>query len=265
MTSPTVLVSREGPVAILTLNRPEALNALSRELRGALAQALRDAQADDDVRAIVLTGAGERAFTAGLDLKELGSAQGGVFDAVSFDPNANPVAAMAECTKPIIGAINGLAVTGGMELALACDILICSDNARFADTHAKVEVMPGWGLSQRLSRLIGVSRAKEMSLTGTFIDAGTALAWGLVNRVVPLAELQAQAVAIGLAIAANAPAMVARYKAVIDTGLAMTLGDALAYEQALASQYNGEISAAEIEGRREAVRSSNRASKNSEG
>jgi len=258
MTAPTVLVSHEGPVAILALNRPEALNALSRELRGALAQALRDAQADDGVRAIVLTGTGERAFTAGLDLKELGSTQGGVFDAVSFDPNANPVAAMAACTKPIIGAINGLAVTGGMELALACDILICSDNARFADTHVKVEVMPGWGLSQRLGRLIGMSRAKEMSLTGKFIDAQTALAWGLVNQVVPLADLRAEAFAIGAAIAANTPAMVARYKALIDTGLAMPLGEALVYEQGLSSQHNGEISAAEIENRREAVRASNR-------
>ena len=143
---------------------------------------MRDLAEDPEVRAIVLTGAGERAFTAGLDLKELGSDTSNL-GAASSDSDDNPVKAIENCPQPVIGAINGVAITGGFEVALACDILIASTNARFADTHARVGILPGWGLSQKLSRCIGLSRAKELSLTGNFIDADTACAWGLVNRV----------------------------------------------------------------------------------
>ena len=257
--SDTILVERDGPVGIVTLNRPQAMNALSSELRGALCEAMRALGADDEIRAVVLTGAGERAFTAGLDLKELGSSEGGVFDAVSFDPTANPVRAMAELGKPIVGAINGVAVTGGFEIALACDILIASTNARFADTHVKVQVMPGWGLSQKLSRMIGMSRAKEMSLTGMFVGAEQAERWGLVNRVVKPAELVPAAVSIAKAIAANAPSMVAEYRVLMDEGFDKPFGEAMAYEADKSQEFNGRIQATDIEGRREAVRASNRA------
>src|SRR5207253_4228819 len=135
-----------------------------------------------------LTGAG-RAFTAGLDLKELGSDPNGMGAANATGASENPVLAILECPKPIIGAINGVAITGGFEVALACDVLIASTNARFADTHARVGIMPGWGLSQKLSRIIGVYRAKELSLSGNFLDARTAYDWGLVNRVVEPEEL----------------------------------------------------------------------------
>ena len=182
-----VEVEREGGIAVLTLNRPEAMNALSRALRGELADAFNAVSADDEVRAVVLTGAGERAFSAGVDLKELANAD---LKAAPLDaPSSDPVEAMAACPKPVIGAINGVAVTGGFELALACDILIASTIARFAVTHIRVGILQGWGLSQLLSRMIGVSRAKEVSLTGNFIDAATSLAWGLVNRVVSRVEL----------------------------------------------------------------------------
>ncbi|HEX4846857.1 MAG TPA: enoyl-CoA hydratase, partial [Novosphingobium sp.] len=178
-----VTVERDGPVAVVTLNRPEAMNALSRGLRAQLAQVMVELDAEERIRAVVLTGAGTRAFTAGLDLKELGSGAASLGAATDQEATSNPVKAIETCRKPVIGAINGVAITGGFELALACDILIASENARFADTHARVGIMPGWGLSQKLSRMIGISRAKELSLTGNFIDAQTACAWGLVNRV----------------------------------------------------------------------------------
>lgn len=259
MTEQVILVERRGAVAIVTLNRPHAMNALSSALRAGLADALRAADADPEVGVIVLTGAGDRAFTAGLDLKELGSSPGGVFEAVGADPRANPVAAILNCRKPVIGAINGVAVTGGFEVALACDILICSDTARFADTHVKVQVMPGWGLSQRLARIIGPGKAKELSFTGKFIDAATAVEWGLVNRAVPLDRLLDEAVALADAITANSATMVGEYKQLIDDGLALPLGAALEMERERSQAFNAAINAEDIESRRASVQASNRA------
>lgn len=166
-------------VGVLTLNRPEARNALSSEVLVALPQALRSLEDNPDVDVLVLTGA-DPAFCAGLDLKELGGSGGNI------DPDSSLEARgpFPSRSKPLIGAINGVTVTGGLELALACDFLIASDRAAFADTHTRVGVMPGWGLSVLLPQAIGVRRAREMSLTGNFIDAATAADWGLVNRVV---------------------------------------------------------------------------------
>jgi enoyl-CoA hydratase len=226
MTGLVTIEAAEG-VAVVTLNRPEAMNALSRALRGDLAAAIRTTSEDPDVRVVILTGAGQRAFSAGVDLKELAE---GIRD--DRDPGIDPVIEMTACRKPIIGAINGAAMTGGFELALACDILIASTNARFADTHVKVGVSPGWGLSQKLARIMGPSRAKEMSLSGRFIDAQTALAWGLVNQVTAPEALLPAARELALSIAANAPPMVAHYKALIDDGYALSYGEALDLEQA---------------------------------
>ena len=187
-----LLVEKPRPgIAVVTFNRPEAMNALSRALRNALRQAIQALDADAEVKVIVLTGAGERAFTAGLDLKELGIE--GLHAANATEPEENPARAVLACSKPIIGAINGVAITGGFEVALACDVLICSINARFADTHARVGITPGWGLSQKLSRAIGPYRAKELSLTGNFLSAQQAYDWGLVNRVVEPADLMTAA------------------------------------------------------------------------
>jgi len=174
-----VLASVIEGVGVLTLNRPEARNALSSEVLKALPQALRFLDNDPDVDVLVLTGA-DPAFCAGLDLKELGASGGNI------DPDASLEASgpFPSRSKPLIGAVNGVAVTGGLELALACDFLIASDRAAFADTHARVGVMPGWGLSVLLPQAIGVRRAREMSLTGNYVDAATAAEWGLVNRVV---------------------------------------------------------------------------------
>ncbi len=252
-----VTVEREGAVALVTLNRPEAMNALSRGLRAELAAAMVALDGDDRVRAVILTGAGERAFTAGLDLKELGVE--GLGAANASEPAANPVKAIELCRKPVIGAINGVAITGGFELAIACDLLIASENARFADTHARVGIMPGWGLSQKLSRLIGISRAKELSLTGNFLDAQAACAWGLVNRVVPAAALLPAAKQLAADIASADPAMIQAYKRLIDDGYALPFGAAMALEHATSSARNAAVSGDEVEARRRAVMDRGRA------
>ena len=147
MMQPIVVVKRDGPVAIVTMNRPEALNALSRALRAEIVRVFGELAEDDSVRVAVLTGAG-RAFTAGVDLKEAG--QTGFALGADEDSKAiNMAAALEAYPWPIIGAINGFAITGGFELALMCDVLLASEHAKFADTHARVGIVPGWGLSQR--------------------------------------------------------------------------------------------------------------------
>ncbi len=225
-----LLEARDGAVATLTLNRPQAMNALSKGLRDALALAFRRLEADAEVRVVVVTGAG-RAFCAGYDLKEL--AEGTSGDAA--DSAASDLAAsMADFQGPIIGAINGHAITGGFELALACDVLIASENARFADTHARVGILPGWGLSQLLPRLIGASRAKEISFSGNFLDAQQALDWGLVNRVVKPEALLEVCHALASDMASCVPEVLTAYKRLIDEGLRMPLGPALEMETARA-------------------------------
>ena len=221
-----LLVQREGAVLILTLNRPEALNALTAELIRDFVRALRAAHTDDGVAAIVLTGQGNRAFTAGMDLKDAGRTAQPL-----SGPDEDPALAISECSKPIIVAVNGLCITGGMEIMLACDIVIASSTARFADTHVKVGLLPGWGISQRLARQVGPQRAKEISLTGTFVDAERAFAIGLVNRVVEPAQLMPTALSIARDIAASDSSIVQAYRRLIDDGYAMPLAEALVEER----------------------------------
>ena len=224
--SPTLLMDRDGRVMILTLNRPEALNALSAELVGALVDAVRACDADDGIGVIVLTGKGDRAFTAGMDLKEA---------AQSLQPMSNLRrtlgAVIANCRKPVIAAVNGLCITGGMEIMLACNVVIAASTARFADTHVRVGLLPGWGISQRLARQIGPQRAKEISLSGNFVDAQRAFDIGLVNRVVEPAELMPHALKLAHDFADGNTAVVQAYKRLIDDGYAMTLTDALPMER----------------------------------
>ncbi|MEO0361193.1 MAG: enoyl-CoA hydratase [Pseudomonadota bacterium] len=254
-----LIEARVGAVATLTMNRPAAMNALSRALRARLAERIGALGRDGETRAIVLTGAGTRAFTAGLDLKELGADR----DALSAPATAetDPAMALAACPIPAIAAVNGAAITGGFELALACDLLIAGASARFADTHARVGVMPGWGLSQRLSRIVGPARAKDMSLTGRFIDAETAAAWGLVSRVVPDDRLAAEAAEAAAAIAAADPAVVAGLKRTIDDGYALPFADAMKLEAERAADWNGATDPAAIEGRRRSVVDAGRAAR----
>ncbi|MFN4113596.1 MAG: enoyl-CoA hydratase [Sphingomonadaceae bacterium] len=248
-----VLLIIDGPVATVTLNRPQAMNALSKAMRQMLFDVMRALDADDSVRAVVLTGAGERAFTAGLDLKELGSDASALGAANAESPAVNPVRAIEQCRKPVIGAINGVAITGGFEVALACDVLVASTNARFADTHARVGIMPGWGLSQKLSRMIGISRAKELSFTGNFLDAITAQAWGLVNHVVEPDDLLPLAQRLARDMAQIDPAFLARYKALIDEGYASDFAGGMALEARLSSAANSAVKPEQVEARRLAV------------
>ena len=198
---PALLVERSAGVATLTLNRPGARNALSSTLIHALRGAMRELDEDNDVDVIVLTGA-DPAFCAGLDLKEMG-AGGANLEMGSSPDGIEPAAPWPAIGKPIIGAINGVAVTGGLEVALHCDILVASERAAFADTHVRVGVLPGWGMSVLLPRAVGTRLARLMSLTGDFLSAEQALRAGLVTEVVPHEELLARARRVADAIVAN--------------------------------------------------------------
>ena len=187
-----VLLEIADRVATITINRPEARNALSSEVLSKIAEAMQRAERDDDVDVLILTGA-DPAFTAGLDLKELGST-GGNLDGTGADGSRNTHGVRGpfpKLSKPLIGAVNGVAVTGGLELALNCDFLVASERAKFGDTHARVGVMPGWGLTVLLPQAVGVRRAREMSFTGNFMLADEALRCGLVNHVVAHDDLLA--------------------------------------------------------------------------
>ncbi|OXE37011.1 MAG: enoyl-CoA hydratase [Phenylobacterium zucineum] len=254
-----ILVDIANSVALVTLNRPQAMNALSRALRAELHRTLSALDADPAVKVIVLTGAGERAFTAGLDLKELGEDPDGLKAANASEPAENPAWAVITCRKPVIGAINGVAITGGFEVALACDVLICSTNARFADTHARVGITPGWGLSQKLSRLIGPYRAKELSLTGNFLDAETAYAWGLVNRVVAPQDLISTALKLAADMAQIEIDMLTSYKAMIDDGYDLSLREGLELEQTRSTAHNRRVTPHMVEQRRAGIQARGRA------
>jgi enoyl-CoA hydratase len=219
----TLRIEHDGAVAVLTLNRPEARNALSAELITALRAAFVELGTDDGVRAVVLTGA-DPAFCAGLDLKEL-AGSGANLGMVDDVPGA-----FAPIGKPVVAAVNGVAVTGGLELALSCDVRIASDRAVFADTHARVGVMPGWGLTVRLPRAIGQARALEMSLAGTRVDAATALSWGLVNHVVPHADLLPTALDIARRMAEPDPVAAATLLRMYREAAELPPGEALRQE-----------------------------------
>lgn len=200
-------IDRTGPddaVAVVCLDRPERRNALSAALRGELWRALRSLDADAGTRAVVLTGA-DPAFCAGVDLTEIGSV-GRATDGGTDGPGiGSPVPRMA---TPLIGAVNGPAVTGGLEVALRCDFLIASERARFADTHARVGLQPTWGITTLLPAAVGRRMAAQMSFTGDYVDAEAALVAGLVNEVVAHDQLLPRAIAVASTIAACDPAAV---------------------------------------------------------
>ncbi|OBK79215.1 enoyl-CoA hydratase [Mycobacterium sp. 1164985.4] len=192
MTDDILLIETQDRVRTLTLNRPQSRNALSAELRRRFYRALGEAQADDDVDVVIVTGA-DPVFCAGLDLKELGDTT----ELPDISPKWPPM------SKPVIGAINGAAVTGGLEIALYCDVLIASEQARFADTHARVGLLPTWGLSVRLPQKVGIGMARRMSLTGDYLSAEEALRTGLVTQVVSHDELMPTARQIAASIVGN--------------------------------------------------------------
>lgn len=249
MSEPVLRIERSDAIAIVTLDRPEAMNALSSALRDAIGSAFRELEDDREIRVAIVTGAG-RAFCAGYDLKELSAgATGDTADTAASDM----ADAMAAFSGPIIGAINGHAITGGFELALACDVLIASSEAKFADTHARVGILPGWGLSQKLPRMIGVSRAKELSFSGNFLMAEQAERWGLVNRVVAPDELLPSCRELAESMASCVPEVLRDYKRLIDDGLAMPLGDALRMESERGVASARGTTAADVDSRRRGV------------
>ncbi len=195
-----VLLDVSERIATITLNRPAARNALSSEVLALLPKVMHEADSRDDVDVLILTGA-DPAFCAGLDLKELGSAAGNL--GAGSDGSRRSRGPFPKLVKPLIGAINGVAITGGFELALNCDFLIASDRAKFGDTHTHVGVMPGWGLTVLLPQAIGVRRAREMSFTGNFMSAEEARHFGLVNHVVAHDQLIPFARAIAADICGN--------------------------------------------------------------
>jgi enoyl-CoA hydratase len=247
-----VLLEVSDQVATVTLNRPARRNALSAEVISALRQALAGLDDREDVRAIVLTGA-DPAFCAGLDLTELGQP----------DSPLRGVArgqVIPDLAKPLIGAINGVAVTGGLELALACDFLVASDRARFADTHARMGIQPGWGLTVALPQAVGLRRAREMSATGNFIDAQTALAWGLVNHVVPHANVLGLARQLAADAASSDQDAMRAILATYDEGSQGTGRKAMLLEAQVHARWHARgIDAEQVAQRREAVMERGRA------
>jgi enoyl-CoA hydratase len=234
VTDELVLVDRPADgVAVVTLNRPAKLNALNRGLLDALVSAADTLAAEPGLRAVVLTGAG-KAFCAGIDLHELGTGRP-IAPAVLDPLRAFPV--------PVIGAINGVAVTGGLELALMCDFRVASEAARFADTHARVGVVPAWGLTARLPQAVGPGWARQMSFTGDFVDAATALRIGLVNQVVPAADLIGTAVALATSVASTHEPTLRRIREIYDTVRDGTGAAALAEERR--SAHGGRASVAD--------------------
>jgi enoyl-CoA hydratase/carnithine racemase len=215
---------------VVTLNRPKAMNALSSGLRQALTQVVQDIAGRADMRAVILTGAGDRAFSAGLDLKEISGEPGDLRQALSGGKESDPVVAIRSLKIPVIAAVNGHAITGGFELAMACDILIASDNASFADTHARVGVVPGWGLTQHLTRTIGASRANEMHFSGRPITAQTASDWGLVSRVVAQDQLMPEVESLAQQISEYDATIIAELKRVTRAGNGVGLDEGLAIE-----------------------------------
>lgn len=252
MSEPVLLIEKSDSIATLTLNRPLAMNALSRELRAALTAAFADLEEDPETAVVVLTGAGQ-AFCAGLDLKEL------AIEAVDGMSDGDMIDSIRSFSGPIIGAINGYAITGGFELALACDVLIAAPTAKFADTHARVGILPGWGLSQILPRLVGILRAKEISLTGNFVSAEQAETWGLVNRVVPPAELLPACTALARDMLSCDRETLVSYKRLIDAGFGTTLGEAMDMERRASAEHAKHVTAESIARRRETVRDRGRA------
>jgi enoyl-CoA hydratase len=224
-----VEVRREPPIAWVTLNRPERLNALNSQALIDLREAFQHLSHDDEVRVIILTGAGDRAFAAGADIAEMHEKS--PTEALAFARLGQAACdAIAQAPQPVIAAINGFALGGGCEIALACDIRLASDRAVLGQPEVTLGVPPGWGGTQRLTRLVGPGVASELIFTGRRVSAEEALRIGLVNTVYPADELLDRARELALAIARNGPIAVRLSKAAIRQALDVDLQSGLAFE-----------------------------------
>ena len=225
-------IERDGPVAVITVTRPAVLNALNNETITELEGAVRALTADDEVRAVILTGAGDKAFIAGADIGELAALNPVAAEALAARGHAL-CQAIERMGKPVVAAINGYALGGGCELAMACTLRIAAETAKLGQPEIALGLLPGYGGTQRLPRLVGSGRALEIMLTGAPIDAQEAWRIGLVNRVVPRDDLMPQAVELARTVAAQAPIAVRYILAAVREGLGMTLVDGCAHEAGL--------------------------------
>lgn len=229
MTFQNVRLERRGSAHVLTIDRPKALNSLDHATLAELAAAVREADAAAGTGAIVVTGAGEKAFVAGADISEMAS-MGPLAAREHALRGQAALATLADATKPTIAAINGYALGGGLELALACDLRIASENAVLGLPETGLAVIPGFGGTQRLPRVVGAARAAQLVLTGERIPAAKALEWGLVSAVLPREKLLDEALRLSDAISANGPYAVRLAKRVIREGMDMPLSQALSHE-----------------------------------
>lgn len=224
----TILVDIENHVMLITLNRPEALNALNAQLLGELGKALAAADKDKNVRAIIVTGS-EKAFAAGADIKEM--SEKGFVDMFAEDYFTAETEKLLKTRKPIIAAVSGFALGGGCELAMMCDFIIASDTAKFGQPEVNLGVMAGIGGTQRLTRFVGKSKSMEMNLTGRFMDAAEAESAGLVSRVVPCKDLLKDAKATAAKIAEKSMLTVMAIKESVNRSYETTLREGLLYER----------------------------------
>lgn len=225
-----LIVERDGAVAVVTLNRPAVLNALCAALLSELSRVLRSLDEEPKVRAVIITGAGEKAFAAGADIGELAALSSELEAKVAARTGQALTRQIERMRVPVIAAINGFALGGGCELALACDIRIAGDRARLGQPEVNLGIIPGYGGSQRTTRLVGRGQAMLLCLTGEIVDAREALRIGLVERVVPNAELLTEAKRVAALIATKAPLAVAACKRAIDAGAHLSIDDALEVE-----------------------------------
>lgn len=225
-----IVYEKSEGIATITLNRPEALNAFSKEVVSEVLQALEDIRSDESVRVVILTGAGEKAFSAGADIKAMIGMNSLKARELSL-MGEKLCLALENLEKPVIAALNGYALGGGLEVAMSCDLRIASENSRMGQTEINIGLIPGWGGTQRLTRLVGRTKAKEMVFTGKMIDARTAEQLGIVNMVVPADKFREAVRQFALELASKAPVAIKVAKALIDKGAEIGLDSALALER----------------------------------
>ncbi len=231
MTEPEILTTRDGAVASLTLNRPDALNAITPTMLARLGDELETLVGDETIRVVTLTGAG-RAFSAGVDLKALGDRElvdGKVGDVLDL-PARRVTGLLSTMPAITVARVNGFCFTGALELVLACDVAIAAEEAKFGDTHAKFGLRPTWGMSQRLPRLVGLAAARELSYTARTFTGAEAAALGLVARAVPLDRLGETVADLVRELLANSPGSLRAYKDLYREAMERPLADGLAYE-----------------------------------
>ncbi|MCM0650774.1 short-chain-enoyl-CoA hydratase [Clostridium swellfunianum] len=230
-----IILQKENHLATITINRTKALNALNTQVLFQLEEVLQDLKKDDNVFVVIVTGAGEKAFVAGADITEM--KEFSVFEGRNFSALGNRIFREIEnLEKPVIAAINGFALGGGCEFALACDIRIASSKAKFGQPEVGLGITPGFGGTQRLARIVGIGAAKELLYTGKMIDAAEAYRIGLVNKVVEPDKLMETAKTLANGIAENAPIAVKLCKAAVNRGMQMDIDTAVMYEADIFSQ-----------------------------